>query len=267
MEIGSIGYDHKHDDTFVMDRPAGPGAWLFLVVRSDAFFRLGDRGLSVPAGSFLLISPTTPTYYRALEDVYEDDWFYFSMTGEEQRELKEMGLSPDTVYSVGAVEELSDLVNMMTYEHYSAEQLHERAEKYLMGMLWITAARLALKAERRGKLPAHDPGLTHLRTRIYTEPDNVGSVSDLAAEVSMSRSGLQHAYKRTFGVSIMTDIVRGRVGLAKRLLTVTSLNIEEISRRCGYSSAYVFMRQFKQITGFTPTQYRKSAKGEWSGIE
>jgi AraC family transcriptional regulator of arabinose operon len=61
-------------------------------------------------------------------------------------------------------------------------------------------------------------------------------------------------------VSIKTDILQGRIEFAKRLLTSTNLTVEEISRQCGYSSAFALMRHFKTETGQTPTEYRRGSK-------
>ena len=71
------------------------------------------------------------------------------------------------------------------------------------------------------------------------------------------RSGFQHLYKRLFGVSVMSDVIKGRLDRAKRLLSSTNLTVREIGERCGYSNEFNFMRQFKDYVGKTPTEYRK----------
>ena len=91
-----------------------------------------------------------------------------------------------------------------------------------------------------------------------TRPDRVGNVDDLAAEAGMSRSGFQHLYKKLFGTTVIKDIIEGRLQKAKRLLSSTCLTIKEIAAVCGYSNEYSFMRQFRERTGKTPTEYRSS---------
>jgi YesN/AraC family two-component response regulator len=39
-------------------------------------------------------------------------------------------------------------------------------------------------------------------------------------------------------------------------LTETELPLGEISALCGYSTDSYFMKQFKRLTGLTPTEYR-----------
>jgi two-component system response regulator YesN len=49
---------------------------------------------------------------------------------------------------------------------------------------------------------------------------------------------------------------------AKKLLTTTKLDINEISIDLGYQNAESFMRIFKRQTTMTPTQYRRSLRAE-----
>ena len=58
----------------------------------------------------------------------------------------------------------------------------------------------------------------------------------------------------------MEAVIRGRIEYAERLLGSTTLTVREIAERCGYSSEYVFMRQFKKYCGQTPSEYRKNAQ-------
>ncbi|MGA9096636.1 MAG: helix-turn-helix domain-containing protein, partial [Pseudomonas alloputida] len=44
---------------------------------------------------------------------------------------------------------------------------------------------------------------------------------------------------------------------AHRLLH-SELPITEVAMRCGYTDHSAFSRQFKQLTGFTPRQYRQA---------
>ena len=43
---------------------------------------------------------------------------------------------------------------------------------------------------------------------------------------------------------------------AKELLSRSELTIAEIAEKCGYKTEFHFMRQFKQKTSLTPTQFR-----------
>ena len=54
----------------------------------------------------------------------------------------------------------------------------------------------------------------------------------------------------------MQDLIEARINAARQLLTATDLPVHEIAAACGYQNATHFMRQFKEITGLTPSAYR-----------
>lgn len=45
---------------------------------------------------------------------------------------------------------------------------------------------------------------------------------------------------------------------AKQMLTISTLSIEEIAFKCGFSGLTVFSRKFKQELGYGPLEYRKN---------
>lgn len=262
MKIGSIGFNHTHGADFVFDRPNGPGAVLFLLVKSSAKFTLGDNEFELRPNTAVLINYNTPCRYGALEDRYTDDWMFIDCEEGDSDRFERLAIPFDTPVYPGNIEELSQLMYLMTYEHYSAEKYHTKAEGHYLGLLFIKLSRQIQSRSHPdpNAFISRNAALTHIRYRIYTEPQTVAGVDSLAAEVNLSRSGFQHAYKKMYGVSVMADIVSARMELAMRLLSTTALNVEQIALRCGYSSAYSFMRQFKISCGITPTEYRRERK-------
>jgi len=49
-----------------------------------------------------------------------------------------------------------------------------------------------------------------------------------------------------------------RTEYAKDLMSDKSLNMTDISKRCGYSSTAHMSNQFKTITGITPSEWKRS---------
>lgn len=259
MKIGSIGYNYSHDSDFVMDRPHGNGCWLFLLIKTQSLFEINGKEQIVKKDSFIIFSYDTPCKYRAYGDSYADDWMYFDIDDGDLDKFKELEIPVNEPVHIGSLEELSQIIHILTYEHYSADVHREEIEKHYLEILLLKLSRIikskssissAFFVERNYKF-------THLRTRIYTMPDTVPDIEGMAAEVGMSRSGFQHHYKKMFNVSVMTDVINGRLDRAKRLLSSTNLTVKEIAQHCGYASEYNFMRQFKSKFGKTPTEYRK----------
>lgn len=259
LKIGAIGYNHTHDADYYQDRPQGIGCWLFLHIRTPAIFRFGNREYNVKKGSAVLISPWTSCYYRGAAGGYADDWIFFNMTDDEYKNLMDMGISADKPIYLGAARDLSSIIHRITFEHYSAEPLHSEIEHKYFEVLFLRLAR-AFRMDYAEDLDAindKNSAMVDLRASIYSDPTAFGSVKSIAENMHMSCSGLQHLYKRLFGVNISSDIINSRLARAKDLLSSTGLTVDRVAEHCGYSCTYSFLRQFKEKCGCTPTQFRK----------
>ena len=87
-------------------------------------------------------------------------------------------------------------------------------------------------------------------------------MDDIAKESGISKSYFQRLYRETFNTSCMDDIINARIERAKRLLENTDRQIGDIAIDCGYASVSQFMRQFRQKTGLTASEYRKNNNGK-----
>lgn len=261
MDIGSIGFNHSHGTEFMMDRPEGPGCWLFLLIKTTAKFFINGVEHHAKANSSILISPQTAIKYMALDKHYTDDWFYFWKGDMKEEEyFKSLDIPINEIVYLGNIEELSQIMHIMTYEHYSVDRHHKEIEDLYTEILFKKISRIIQTTSyvSSKSFIEKNAALTHIRTQIYTMPESVENIDTLAKHAGMSRSGFQHLYKKMFGVSVIADVIKGRIDRAKRLLSSTTLTVEEVSAKCGYSNVYGFMRQFKKYCGQTPTEYRKS---------
>jgi AraC family transcriptional regulator of arabinose operon len=257
MHVGAVGYNYRHEEGFVMDKPQGSGCYFMLLIKEPALFTINGVETEVKKNSFVLFSPHTPHSYRAKNKVYADDWIFLGMEEGDEKIFSQLGIPTDEIVCLGNIDELSQTVKHIAFEHYSNEEGHELIEQHYFEILLIRLGRMI----KNGSL-GHDAvtdkhtRLMALRNMIYGVPDWVGDVDNLASFMNMSRSGFQHLYKKIFGVSVMEDIVESRIVRAKNLLRSTNLSVKEIGEKSGYTNAYSFMRQFKERVGMTPTQYR-----------
>jgi AraC-like DNA-binding protein len=87
------------------------------------------------------------------------------------------------------------------------------------------------------------------------------SLNEIARHLHLSKEHLCRVFKEETGMTIGEYIQREKIHHAKNLLRNNTLNIKEIAYRLDYSSASQFNRQFKKISGLTPTEYR--GKGDF----
>ncbi len=258
MNIGAVGYNYEHREEFVMDRPEGTGCYLLLLIKEPSIFVINGIEQKAAKNSYVLFSPDTPYKYYADGDVYTDDWLYLRPTEQDITHLRKLDIPFDKVIQVYNMEELSQLVRFMAFEHHSKDSYNEEILSHYMDIFFLKLSRAISMKHHAGSqiLSEKYQTMHHLRNRIYAMPENIPDVDGMAAETGMSRSGFQHLYKKIFGVSVMSDVIGSRIDRAKHLLRCTNLCIRDIAASCGYNNEYSFMRCFKEKVGMTPTEYR-----------
>ena len=81
-------------------------------------------------------------------------------------------------------------------------------------------------------------------------------MSDLAAAVAMSTSGLQRKLKQAMGVTPLDLLREARIQHACHLLADTDKSVAEVAYACGFSDPKYFGRCFKNSTGKSPKDYK-----------
>ena len=76
----------------------------------------------------------------------------------------------------------------------------------------------------------------------------------------IGRSQLQKLFREQYGCGVIEFFSRMKVDFAKQLIRENDMNFTQISEFLGYSSIHYFSRQFKKLSGMTPTEYASSIK-------
>lgn len=86
------------------------------------------------------------------------------------------------------------------------------------------------------------------------------SLQDAAKLAALSPKYLSRIFKQFSGIGFKDYKLELKMSRAKELLLDTAYNIDQIADKLGYQNSESFMRQFKKITGFTPSGFRKKGK-------
>ena len=93
----------------------------------------------------------------------------------------------------------------------------------------------------------------HLVETHYSESSEVRFYAD---RLNVSTSYLAQVTKRISGQAPKAIIDERIINEAKRLLTSTSLTVQEISYKLGFTSQAHFTKYFKKLTGLPPSEFR-----------
>ena len=87
----------------------------------------------------------------------------------------------------------------------------------------------------------------------YTDPLSLESA---AAQLGYSPSHFSKIFKKMAGINFVTYLSMLRVEQACAFIKKTEMRMVDISMTCGFGNLRTFNRTFKEITGYTPTQFK-----------
>ena len=87
------------------------------------------------------------------------------------------------------------------------------------------------------------------------------SVAELSAMARLSSSHFNALFKKHIGYPVLQYQTQLRMARAREMLDTTGLPIATIADTVGYPDAFYFTRQFRQVHGVTPRDYRAQHKG------
>jgi AraC family transcriptional regulator len=83
-------------------------------------------------------------------------------------------------------------------------------------------------------------------------------VADLCALIQRSEAHFSRSFKRTFGESPHSFVVRRRVELAAQYMLTTDASLSDIALRCGFADQAHLCKHFRQAARQTPAAWRRA---------
>ncbi|OUM97529.1 MAG: AraC family transcriptional regulator [Thermobacillus sp. ZCTH02-B1] len=246
-----MAHDGRH---FVTDVPEG-NQWLLVFTKTPARFWVEGELQEYPPFSAVLFRPGQKVYYRAAGDLFVNNWIRFDT---DEPFVTETPIPCGVPFPLEDPDYCHRLFELIAIEHHFDRPCKESSIRCLFQTLFNKLLESCLHT---GVTPQHY-NLLRLRVAIQNHPDDRWTIARMADLLKVSPGYLQTIYKKTFGISCMDDVIRNRIRLAKEYLSYSSLNVAEIAYRCGYRNVEHFSRQFKQLTGMTPREYRKRRDGQ-----
>jgi LacI family transcriptional regulator len=110
-------------------------------------------------------------------------------------------------------------------------------------------------------LAIDDPLVVSAVTWICEHADRRLTVPSVARAVSVTRQRLERRFRAVLGRTVMQEVRRAHIELAKRLLSTTRLDLSRIARQSGFTSAALLSVAFRNETGVPPGAFRRRFQG------
>lgn len=154
----------------------------------------------------------------------------------------------------------SSLILQIISEIREKADMYKESVRGLLQSLLIQISRMSGEAlaetgtpERVGALA---PAIEYISER-YMEKI---IISELAEKCHLSETHFRKLFLQSMQISPLTYVNRIRVDAANKLLLTTNMPVCDIALKCGFITITTFNRNFKRITGESPSVWRKGSQ-------
>ena len=232
---------------------------VFITHSGRGRFLIDGEELIAEPGTVALLDCGHPHRYESLDGVWEHEWVNFSGSG--CRIYYEL-INPEgfAIYPLDGNDDIPAVMreiregvgrqDMPGFVHTST-----RIIRLLDAIYGLTVEQQRMRMTDRQSNVVRSVKYIDAH---YMEPL---SLENLAQTAFLSKFYYTRAFKRYMGVTPYEYLNTVRINHAKSLLLATRISVEDSAWRVGFSGSKNLIRQFKQATGMTPGEYRRSAGG------
>ena len=227
---------------------------LNFLTRGKTKMRINGRDFEYGSYDFILIPPMMTHLLYESEYATFDNYVIWFQVNEEQMLTYEIIKLHD--YD-GAVQFLCSQI----YKTYTATGMEnaELINLYLKTVLchMKKGVILSTNAHTDSSESMIEQAVRYINTNIFERQLTVGDVSRI---FNISPEHFSRSFKKKIGTAPVQYMNEMRVAEAKRLLSEKDLSVKEISAKLFYTDSFYFSKQFRKITGYSPSEYRRSIK-------
>lgn len=219
----------------------------YIASGKGVFVRDGKR-YNLSKGSCFIIRPQEVTYYEADEN---DPWHYI-WVGFTSAEIPRFLLND--VIDASAAEEIFCELEEKLDLYNSAFGDGGVREAFVCGRIAEIMARLQIAAFGAS---LENSEMEIAKNYIDTNYGQEIKIGEIAGLFHFDSSYFSRAFKKHFGVSPQTYLVKKRLSEAAKLMQSYGFSPSAAANAVGYSDIYLFSKMFKRHYGIPPREYRK----------
>lgn len=143
---------------------------------------------------------------------------------------------------------------------FGSEQLIRLYLEHLLISLLRTAAMPGLPPflPKAIKLRSENELFEQIVTYMQKNLSRQITIDSICSDNLISRSKLQKLFREQAGQGAIDYFCHMKIRTAKQLIRNQQMNFSQIADSLGYNSIHYFSRQFKKLTGMTPSEYASS---------
>lgn len=229
---------------------------ILYILEGKGNFIVHDQMYSIRRNNVILINPHV-LHTEQSSDTLDLEYIVIGVEGLELVPTDEDFKILDTYSRINRIE---DIMKGMLEETQRQEPHFEAYRNSLMQMLLVELQRFHVDSLSPVSTSFISQECSTVKRYIDANYADNLTLEFLADLVHWSKYYLAHQFSEAYGLSPIVYLREQRIENSKHLLSGHDLRISEIAISCGFSSQSYFAQTFKELTGITPSAYRKQAK-------
>lgn len=227
----------------------------WLALAGDGYLSCDGQAFRIQPGSFFIFSPhqnISAAHYSGPRITRFSAHFFPQKHGAWLQELSGLPILGGAVESLASVQRQIDVIMRIALRREDDTVL---ARKLYELILQVTGVADVPMSE------ALSPAVSQALRVFREHPASVDSIEQFARTVGISRPHFDREFSSQVGQPPRQFLINCKIIEARRYLESSSLRVGEIAEALGYKDVYFFSRQFKQLVGQSPANYRRSLRG------
>ena len=155
-------------------------------------------------------------------------------------------------------EVISLLSRMLAQEDRNSLESQLKNQSRAARILSLVLANDRIPGSKNPRVLRHQADLQETDQYIRTHLNEPLSMEQLAGRCNLNPTYFQKLFSAAYGMTPAQRVQEHRITAVKTGLMDSSLSLEELAERCGFSSASYMGYRFRQTTGMTLSQFRSS---------
>jgi len=229
----------------------------WLALAGEGYLSCDGQAFRIQPGSFFIFSPhqnINAAHHAGPRITRFSAHFFPLRLGARLKQLPGLPLLGGTVDSLAVVQRQIDVIMRIALRREDDAMLARKLYELILQAAGLSGGLAG--AGRAALSPVVSEAL-----RVFREhPASVESIEAFARGLGSSRSHFDREFTAQVGQPPRQFLINCKIIEARRYLESSSLRVGEIAEALGYKDIYFFSRQFKQLVGVSPVQYRRGLR-------